>query len=150
MTQAGAHRPIVAFEAAKHRSLAKEVPDALASLGIPLEAADNVHMGMEDMLAARRPDIPSDGEAIRLEFIEPTFCIRQQLTEIGPLLRAELERRLHVAERDDHRGRRRQARLQHHVLGGIAGRRLCARQAIRKTPSAIFETSIRHNDHPSS
>ncbi|KNY31081.1 hypothetical protein AKG12_26425 [Agrobacterium sp. SUL3] len=55
-------------------------------------------MCMGDMLAARRLDIPSDRDPFWLELIELALRFRQHLTEVGPLGRIELQRRLEVPE----------------------------------------------------
>ncbi len=57
MELSAGRRSSAAFRGAEVRSFTQEVPDTLASPGVPVVAAHDVHVCMEDMLAARRPDI---------------------------------------------------------------------------------------------
>ncbi len=45
-----------------------------------------MHMRMEDMLAARRSDVPSDRESIGLKLVESSLGFRQHLTKVDPLV----------------------------------------------------------------
>lgn len=56
-----------------------------------VETADHMHMGVEDVLAARFSDVPSDRKSGGMKLRQVNLRLRDHLSEIRPLLHGHFE-----------------------------------------------------------
>lgn len=101
------------------RSAQDEVAQPSASGRVGLIPADNVEMGMENVLAGGRANVPSNCETVRLEFGQISLGFVEHLSEVCPLLSAEVEGRFNVPEGNDHRRGIWRIGLRHHKVGAV-------------------------------
>ena len=80
-SRASVCHPLYGVESAQNK-----VAQSSPSRRVTLIAADDVKMGVEDVLAAGRADIPPHSETLRLEFGQIPLGFAEHLPEIGPFL----------------------------------------------------------------
>lgn len=93
------HHVLGIFAAIALCSPSEEISQALTGRRFICEAANDVHVRMEDVLPAGSSDVPPHGEAVRIELGQPAFRLIEHKAEIGPFFRRKIKRRFHMAVR---------------------------------------------------